>query len=251
MASPHTEKLNIATLKAACSTCTLRELCLPIGLNAEDMARLDAIIDRRQRVKAGQHVYRDGDRFQFLYAIRLGSFKTYELNKDGREQVNGFHMAGELIGLDAISNDAHACHAVALEDSELCDIPFIKLESLSREIPTLQRQFHRILSKEIASDQRFMMLLGTLSAEERLATFLLNISERLQARGLSGARFHLTMSREDIGNYLGLKLETVSRMFSKFQQDGFIEVDRRDLHIKRLEELRRIAECAKLEGMGR
>ena len=239
------EKINIAKLKVACSTCTLRELCLPIGLNAVDLEKVDAIINRRQQYKPGRHVYRTGDLFQFLYAIRLGSFKTYELNKDGREQVSGFHMAGELIGLDAISNDTHACSAVALEDSEICEIPFIKLEGLIREIPTLQRQFHRLMSREITSDHRLMMLLGTLTAEERLATFLSNLSERLQVRGLSPRTIHLTMSREDIGNYLGLKLETVSRMFSKFQEDGLVEVDRRELKIKDLEALKRIAECNK------
>ncbi|HLQ25060.1 MAG TPA: fumarate/nitrate reduction transcriptional regulator Fnr [Acidiferrobacterales bacterium] len=245
MPAHHLEKINIAKLKVACSTCTLRELCLPIGLNAVDLDRVDSIINRRQRYKSGQHVYRTGDLFQFLYAIRLGSFKTYELNKDGREQVSGFHMAGELIGLDAISSDMHVCSAVALEDGEICEIPFVKLESLSREIPTLQRQFHRFMSREITSDHRLMMLLGTLTAEERLATFLSNLSERLQARGFSPRTIHLTMSREEIGNYLGLKLETVSRMFSKFQEEGLVEVDRRELKIKDTEALKRIAECNK------
>jgi CRP/FNR family transcriptional regulator len=245
MPTQRLEKINIAKLKVACSTCTLRELCLPIGLNAVDLEKVDTIINRRQRYKPGQHVYRTGDLFQFLYAIRLGSFKTYELNKDGREQVSGFHMAGELIGLDAISTDTHACSAVALEDSEICEIPFIKLESLIREMPTLQRQFHRLMSREITSDHRLMMLLGTLTAEERLATFLSNLSERLRARGLSSTAIHLAMSREEIGNYLGLKLETVSRMFSKFQEDGLVEVDRRNVKIKDLEALKRIAECNK------
>ncbi len=239
------EKVNIAKLKVACATCTLRELCLPIGLNAGDLERVDSIINRRQRYKAGQHIYRAGDFFQFLYAIRLGSFKTYELNKDGREQVIGFHMTGELMGMDAISSDAHACSAVALEDSEICEIPFIKLESLIREIPTLQRQFHRFMSREITSDHRLMILLGTLTAEERLATFLFHLSERLQARGLSPKTIHLTMSREDIGNYLGLKLETVSRMFSKFQEEGLVEVDRRELKIKDPQALKCITERSK------
>lgn len=234
---------SVSGLKVACATCSLRELCLPMGLGPGDLAKLDAIVNRRQRVKAGNHLYRAGDRFHSLCAIRSGFFKTYELNKDGQEQVSGFHMAGELMGLDAISADTHACNAIALEDSEVCEIPFLRLEELMGEIPSLQHQFHRFFSRELAADHGLVMLLGTMNAEERLAVFLLNLSDRLHTRGLSSTTIHLSMSREEIGNYLGLKLETVSRTFSKLQKDGLIEVERRNLTIKDIGRLREITEC--------
>lgn len=230
----------LTPLKAACSTCNLRRLCLPSGLTEPDIDKLDAIVNR-QRVKSGQHLYHAGDRFQSLYAIRLGFFKTYESNKSGREHVTGFHLTGELIGLDAISTEVHSCSAVALEGSEICKIPFLKLEDLTREIPGLQRQFNRLMSREINADQRFMMVLGTLNAQERMAAFLLNLSERLEARGLSPYAINMTMNREDIGNYLGLTIETVSRVFSRLQKDGLMGVGRRQLTIKDAAGLRRIA----------
>jgi len=235
--------MNLTSLKVACGSCSLRELCLPLGLDKGDLDRLDKIINRRQRLQSGQHLYRARDAFHNLYAIKRGFFKTYELNNDGIEHVNGFHMAGEMIGLDAISDGTHACNAVALEDSEVCEIPFLKLEQLFHDIPALQHQFHRVMSREIGADHSLMMLLGTMRAEEKLATFLTNLAERLAALGFSSTTIHLSMSREDIGNYLGLKLETVSRMFSKFQDDGLIAVERRNLHIKDMDGLHKIAQC--------
>lgn len=238
-----TGRLDLSTLKAACASCSLRELCLPMGLDKADMDKLDTIISRRQRLPSGQHLYRARDDFRHLYAIRRGFLKTYELNNDGVEHVNGFHMAGEMLGLDAISEATHACNAVALEDSEVCEIPFVKLEQLFRDIPALQHQFHRVMSREIGADHNLMMLLGTMRAEEKLATFLTNLAERLAARGFSESTLRLSMSREDIGNYLGLKLETVSRMFSKFQDEGLIAVERRNLHIKDMDGLHKIGRC--------
>lgn len=234
----------LPALKAACSKCSVRELCLPVGLEHEDLARLDTAIDRRRRVTAGQHLYRVRDRFEALYAVYNGFFKTYEINNDGREQINGFHMTGEIMGLDAISADNHTCNAIALEDCEVCIIPFHRLETLAHDIPSLMRQFHRLMSREIAADHGMMMLLGTMSAEEKLAAFLLNLSQRLSARGLSPTVFRLSMSREEIGNYLGLKLETVSRAFSKFQEEGLLQVDRRNLTIADLAGLQCLASCA-------
>lgn len=231
----------LPALKAACSACSLRELCLPVGLDAEDLTRLDDIITRRQQVKAGRHLYRAREPFTMLYAIRTGFFKTYEINTDGREQINGFHMTGELLGLDAISADNHACNAVALEDCEVCIIPFPQLETLLPDIPSLMRQFHRIMSREIAKDHGMMMLLGTMTAEQKLAAFVLNLSQRLQARGLSPTVFRLAMSREEIGNYLGLKLETVSRTLSKMQEEDLLRVERRNLTVRNLPALERLA----------
>ena len=237
-------RLNIPALKAACSACSLRELCLPVGLKNEDLSRLDAAIDRRRILKAGQHVYRSHDSFEALYAIRSGFFKTYELSNDGHEQINGFHMTGEIMGMDAIGTDRHACGAIALEDCEVCIIPFARLEELLHDIPSLMHQFHRLMSREIAADHGMMMLLGNMSAEQKLAAFLINLSDRLRARDLSPTVMRLSMSREEIGNYLGLKLETVSRMFSKFQEDGLVQVERRNLTITGLAALQQLAGCA-------
>ncbi len=234
----------LPALKAVCSKCSLRELCLPVGIEREDLARLDAAIDRRQHVRAGQHLYRVQDRFEALYAVRSGFFKTYEINSDGCEQINGFHMVGEIMGLDAISADNHTCNAIALEDCEVCIIPFHRLEELLRDIPSLMRQFHRLMSREIAADHDMMMLLGTMTAEEKLAAFLLNLSQRLSLRGFSPTVFHLSMSREEIGNYLGLQLETVSRVFSKLQQENLLQANRRNLTITDLAGLQRLAGCA-------
>ena len=223
--------VSLAVIKTACSNCNLRELCLPLGLTGEELQRLDDLVSTRRRVKRGEHLYRAGQEFDAIYAIRSGFFKTDVLLEDGRDQVTGFQMAGELLGLDGISTEHHTCNAIALEDSEICAIPFSRLESLSREIHTLQHHFHKVMSREIVRDHGVMMLLGTMRAEERLAAFLLNLSQRFTARGFSHAEFYLRMTREEIGSYLGLKLETVSRAFSRFQEEGFIAVQQKHIRI--------------------
>ena len=177
-------------LKSACSKCNLRELCLPGGLSDTELDQLDNLIRTRRSFRKGEHAYRAGDPFDSLYAVRAGFFKTTLLNEDGRDQVTGFHMAGELMGLDGISTDTHPCDAVALEDSELCVIPFARLEELSRETPSLQRHLHKIMSREIVTDQSVMMLLGTMRAEERIAAFLLNLSQRMTSRLQHVRRVH-------------------------------------------------------------
>ena len=227
-------------LKSACSKCNLRELCLPGGLSDTELDQLDNLIRTRRSFRKGEHAYRAGDPFDSLYAVRAGFFKTTLLNEDGRDQVTGFHMAGELMGLDGISTDTHPCDAVALEDSELCVIPFARLEELSRETPSLQRHLHKIMSREIVTDQSVMMLLGTMRAEERIAAFLLNLSQRMTSRGYSPSEFYLRMTREEIGSYLGLKLETVSRVFSRFQNDGLIAVQQKHIRILDIPKLRTI-----------
>ena len=232
--------MNANGLKQVCSSCSLRELCLPIGLEASDMDRLDRLVTRRKHVQRGEHVYRVGAPFQFLFAIRTGFFKTYELQEDGQEHITGFHMAGEIIGMDAISSDHNTCNAVALEDSEMCEIPFPQLEGLCREIPALQHQFHKMMSREIIRDHGIMMLLGGMRAEERLAAFLLNLSQRYAARGYSATEFHLRMTRAEIGHYLGMKLETVSRTLTKFQEQGLISVSNKHIELQDLVRLRQI-----------
>lgn len=229
-----------AELRAACSACNLRELCLPVGLSMPDLERLDALVAQRRLVPRGEDLFRAGERFNSVYAVRTGFFKTGLTMEDGREQVTGFQMTGELLGLDGISTDAHTVTATALEDSHVCVIPFEELENLSREFNDLQRQFHKIMSREIVRDHSVMLLLGSMRAEERLAAFLLNLVQRLHARGFSQSELILRMTREEIGSYLGMKLETVSRTFSKFVEEGIIEVKQRYVHIKDTDALRKI-----------
>jgi len=223
--------ITVADLKTACSQCNLQELCLPVGLENTEIEQLDTLVGARRRVKRHQHLYRAGDPFEAIYAVRSGSFKTNVLFEDGRDQVTGFQMSGEILGLDGISTDLHTCDAQALEDSEVCIIPFAQLEELSREVESLQHQFHKVMSREIVRDHSVMMLLGSMRAEERLAAFLLNLSKRFTARGFSPAEFHLRMTREEIGSYLGLKLETVSRAFSRFQDQNLISVQQKHIRI--------------------
>ncbi len=235
---PLNQEISLSVIKTACSNCNLRELCLPLGLSLEELERLDDLISTRRRIRRGEHLYRAGEQFDAIYAIRSGFFKTDVLLEDGRDQVTGFQMAGELLGLDGISTEHHTCNAIALEDSEICSIPFSRLEGLSREIHTLQRHFHKVMSREIVRDHGVMMLLGTMRAEERLAAFLLNLSQRFTARGFSHAEFYLRMTREEIGSYLGLKLETVSRSFSKFQEEGYIAVQQKHIRILQVDGLK-------------
>ena len=227
-------------LKVACSNCNLRELCMPLGFTENEMKKIDDVVKTRRRVKQGDLLFGDGDTFTSLYAIRTGVFKTSVSTEDGREQVIGFQMAGEIVGLDGIVNDAHSCNAVALEDSEVCVIPFSNIEDLSREFPELQRHVHKIMSREIVRENKVMMLLGNMRAEERLAAFLLNLVQRLHARGFSQSEIVLRMTREEIGSYLGMKLETVSRTFSKFSDEGIIQVKQRYVRIIKPEALRQI-----------
>jgi CRP/FNR family transcriptional regulator, anaerobic regulatory protein len=209
-----------------CSTCNLRELCLPRGLAAGDQDVIDDIVFTRKRIKRGEALYRNGSGFESLYAVRSGFFKSRVLLEDGRDQVTGFHMAGEILGMDGIGTDIHSADLIALEDSEVCVIPYARLEQ-----PGLQRQLHKVMSRELVRDQGVMMLLGTMRAEERLAAFLLNLSQRFTARGYSPSEFHLRMTRDEIGSYLGLSLETVSRLFSRFQDDGLIAVQQKHVRI--------------------
>lgn len=226
--------------KVACSNCNLRELCMPIGLNAEELRRVDELVTRRPIIRRGACLFHNGEKFTALYAIRTGFFKTRITTEDGRDQVTGFQMAGEIIGLDGIVNDQHTCDAIALEDAEICVLPFERLEEISREVKALQHHVHKILSREIVREHGVMLLLGNMRAEERLAAFLMNLSQRLQARGFSRFDLVLRMTREEIGSYLGMTLETVSRTFSKFAEDGLIEVKQRQIHIHDADALLRI-----------
>ena len=228
------------TIKVVCSNCNLRELCMPVGLSPDQMDRIDEIVATRRKIKRGGALFRNGEAFTSLYAIRTGFFKTSVATEDGRDQVTGFQMAGEIIGLDGIVNDQHSCDAIALEDAEVCVMPYSKLEELSREVNALQHHVHKVMSREIVREHGVMLLLGSMRAEERLAAFLLNLVQRLHARGFSQSELILRMTREEIGSYLGMKLETVSRTFSKFAEDKIIEVQQKNIHILDAEALRSI-----------
>jgi len=223
--------MNPSAIKVACSNCNLRELCMPVGLSDQDLVRIEEVVSVKRKIKRGANLFSDGDAFSALYAIRTGFFKTCVSTEDGREQVTGFQMAGEIMGLDGIVSDHHTCNAVALEDAEVCVMPFDQIEHLSREVKALQHHVHKIMSREIVREHGVMLLLGSMRAEERLAAFLLNLVQRLHARGFSRSELVLRMTREEIGSYLGLKLETVSRTFSKFAEEGSIEVKQRHVQI--------------------
>jgi CRP/FNR family transcriptional regulator len=200
-----------------------------MGLDETAILRLDEVTGRRRRVARDERLYQMGESFRNLFAIRFGHFKTYQVNAAGEQQITGFQMAGELLGMDAISGSRHHCDAVALEDSEVCEIPFVDLEEMFSQVPSLLHHFHCIMSQEITREQNVMLLLGNMRAEQRFAVFLINLSARYAARGYSPTSFQLRMSREDIGNYLGLTIESVSRLLSRFKKQGLIAVDKREV----------------------
>jgi CRP/FNR family transcriptional regulator len=225
---------------ASCSTCAMRASCLPEGLTPGETERVEALICSSRTIRNGEPLYRAGDSFQSIYAVRAGSFKTVVMHRDGREQVTGFNLAGDVLGLDGICSGRHSCDALAIEDSKVCIIPFHLLEAMCRDIKALQQHVHRMMGGEIVREATLMMLLGTMSADQRVATFLLNLSGKLKSRGYSQAEFHLRMTREEIGSYLGMKLETVSRMLSKFQKDGLLDTHGKQIRILDREGLSRV-----------
>jgi CRP/FNR family transcriptional regulator len=209
----------------------MRDFCLPTGLDPVALQKLDRVVTTRPHFPKGATIYRAGDPFSALYAIRVGSCKTTVLAEDGREQIAGYYMLGDIVGLDGIADERHQCEAVALEDTEVCVLPFVQLEELARQFPPLQHSLHRFLSREIGRDQNVMLMLGSMRAEERLAAFLLNLSDRYRRHGYSASEFVLRMTREEIGSFLGLKLETISRLLSRFQAEGLLQVQGRDVKL--------------------
>jgi CRP/FNR family transcriptional regulator len=225
------EAVPLCDIKAHCISCCLRELCVTSGLDPQSTLLLDHIVSNRTRVKRRDNLFRTGDPFSAVYAIRLGSFKTQMLAEDGREQIIGCYMGGDLIGLDGIGDGRHTCGAVALEDSEVCVLPFEQLDELARGVPALGLNLYRCISRDLCRGQDMMFLLGSMRAEQRLAVFLLNLARRHQARGYSGSEFVLRMTREEIASLLGLKLETISRVFSRMQADGLIQCQGRTVKL--------------------
>jgi CRP/FNR family transcriptional regulator len=242
---PHagsTEKVvDIHRVQMACAGCSLRQLCLPMTISETDMQQLEDIIRRARPHHRGRHVFRLGDRFRSVYAIRSGSVKTYTMTLDGSEQITGFHLPGELIGLDAVSTGRHPCAAKTLETTTVCELPFTKLEDLCARIPSLQHQLLRLMSKEILADSELLTLLGKKAADQRLAALLFSLSVRYKQRGFSAREFHLSMSRNDIADYLGLAVETVSRLFTRFHNEQLIEVQTKRIRITDPDRLRELA----------
>jgi len=217
--------------EVTCSSCNMRELCLPQGLADADMTSFEKVVYARRRIRRGEALFAAGDEFKAIYSVRSGFFKSSLVDGEGREQVTGFFMGGELLGMDGIGTGRYNGAAIALEDSEVCVLPYSLIEQMAAEVPALRRQLHAVMAREIVRDHGVMMLLGSMRAEERLATFLLNLSKRFTARGFSPSDFHLRMTRDELGSYLGLKLETVSRLFSRFHDDGLIEVQQKHVRI--------------------
>jgi CRP/FNR family transcriptional regulator len=228
---PTFKPMNNSKFEVSCSSCNLRELCLPAGLCLDDLERVENVVYARRRVKRGEALFNAGAEFNAVYAIRSGFFKSSVLDGEGREQVTGFFMGGELMGLDGLGSGRYNATAIALEDSEVCVLPYALIEDMARQVPALQRHLQAVLAREIVRDHGVMLLLGSMRAEERLATFLINLSKRFVRRGYSASEFHLRMTREELGSYLGLKLETVSRLFSQFQAERLIEVQQKHVRI--------------------
>ncbi len=217
--------------QAHCKDCSLATLCLPLSLNLEDMDALDEIVKRGRPLKKGEFLFRQGDAFDSVFAVRSGALKTFTLSDGGAEQITGFHLPSELVGLSGMDTELYPVSAQALETTSVCEIPFERLDELSVQLPQLRRQLMRVMSREIRDDQQMMLLLSKKTADERIATFLVNLSARFRARGFSASQFRLAMSRNEIGNYLGLAVETVSRVFTRFQQNKLLEADGKEVHI--------------------
>ena len=243
--SPDVVKPCTHDYQISCGNCRLNAICLPLALENEDIEKLDNIIQRSKPIQKNQHLYREGDEFQSVFAVRSGSLKAYKTTDDGREQVTGFYFPGEILGMDGISNNTHASSAKSLETAAVCEIPFSSLEKLSTLMPSLQRHFFQLMSREITEDQQLITLLSKNSADERVASLMLSISTRNARRKLSATQFRLPMSRVDIGNYLGLTVETVSRVFSRMQKLDLLRVDNKEIEIL---DTVRLQEMANLGG---
>lgn len=234
--------VSLDRLRLACKECSLAALCLPVGLSGEDVGKLASIIQTNHIYHRGDLLFRHGEAFSKLYVVKSGSVKTYTEHPETGEQILGFHLPGEVIGLDGIADDRHLFTASALETTACCEVPFSQLESLTSHIPSLQHQFYRLLSREIGHDNQMLAILGRFNAEQRLAAFLISVSTRFKQRGLSATEFQLSMSRSEIGNYLGLAVETISRLFRKFHEQGLVETDRKQVKIVNYNHLSTIVE---------
>lgn len=239
-----TQETSSQTHHVSCGDCSLSALCLPVAIEFGDISKLDEIVKRGRPLKKGQHLFRSGDDFSSVYAVRSGCIKTYSIDEHGEEQITGFYLPGEILGMDGIGTSTHVNSAKSLDTSAVCEIPFASLEDLSLRIPTLQRHFFQLMSNEIQADKQLIMLLGKKPADERLASFLLSLSARHKRRKLSEDQFRLPMSRGEIGNYLGLAVETVSRVMTRYQKEGLLHVEGREVCIANRHDLCQLANGA-------
>lgn len=231
-------------LKVSCESCSLSELCLPRGLSLNDIDRLDQFIERPRTLEANTQVYQPGDKFYGFYAVRSGGVKTYLTKKTGEQQILGFHLPGEIFGLDGLENSKHRCYASTMENTSYCALPFDKLDELCESLPELRKQVYRLLGHEVNCENSHLLLLGQQTAHERLATFLLGMSSRFKHRGFSPNSFMLPMSRHDIACFLGIAVETVSRLFKSFQDQGIININRKQVDIINMDALNEmVANC--------
>ncbi len=231
-------RIDVGCLKVRCKDCNLRELCFPHGMTDEELVNMDAVVEQPRSLHKNDFLYHDGDKAMAIFAVRSGCIKTMTESANGDEQIVGFHLAGELLGLDGFADEVHTCNAVALETASVCELPLDQLEMLSNKIPGLQKQMRRIMGKEVSKDHKLLLLLGKMTADERLASFLLSLSARMEERHWNANEFNLMMPRQDIANYLGMAVETVSRLFASFQNEGVIEVDRRHITILDVDRLK-------------
>lgn len=236
---PSTAKVCPHNANVSCASCRLNELCLPIALNKSEIHQLDEIVERNRPLQKGDHLYRQNDDFRSVYAVRSGSFKSYALSDSGQGRVTGFYLPGEIMGMDGIASGHYGNSTQAMEHASVCEIPFAQLEKLSHQLPSLQHHFFAIMGNEIAKDQQIHTLLSSYSAEARTATFLLGLSSRYLRASFSPTRFLLPMTRSDIGEYLGLTVETVSRILSGLQKKGYIAVSNREIELLDIDALRR------------
>lgn len=227
----HSQVISFKNAQNVCEQCGIYKLCLPMGLKTRDLDTLDSIIKRSRPVKKGEYIFRANEPFTSIYALRSGSIKSFIYNEHGEEHIIGFKMPGDLIGLSAINGSRYQNSAQALETSNVCEIPFNQLESIGQKIPGLTHHLVEIMSKEIQEEQHKVTMCSMMSAEARLASIIYTISRRFQERGFSANEFNLSMSRSDIANMLGLAVETVSRLFTQFQEHGILNVNRKHIEI--------------------
>ena len=225
------KRVPVTSESTHCSTCMMGSVCLPVGMPSSEVAKLDELVKERLRIEKGQPLFQHGTALDALFALRTGSIKTQIIEASGQQQITGFYLPGEIVGLDGMLDGIHSSTAIAMEDSEVCVVKLDDIDEISRYVPSLQHQVRRLMSKEIARSHQVLLALGSMRSEQRLAAFLINLSQRLAALGYSSTDFIMRMSREEIGNYLGLTLETVSRLFSRFAREGVIRVNQREVKI--------------------
>lgn len=224
-----------------CSTCMMGDVCLPTGMSSQEVERIDELVKERIRIPKGQTLFFKGQKLEALYGLRIGSLKTVVQDVSGHVQITGFFLPGEIVGLDGMLDGQHDSNAMALEDSEVCVVKLSDIDRVGMYVPTLQQQIRRLMSKEIVRSHQVLLALGSMRSEQKLASFLFNLSQRLSALGYSSTDFVMRMSREEIGNYLGLTIETVSRLFSRFTRDGLIQVNHKEVHILDLNAIKELA----------